>query len=187
MGFDPTQLGPNAKLRTRNQAGTKDGAPFVFDPVLEFTQEGCYYFTVQEENKAPQNVSIDKEPHVLEIKIEKDETTGQAKVTINDKTELEDPDNPEQIFFDKTPVLEISNSYGKPVEPNPDILIKCPPSCVLPPVVTQAPVVTPITETPSRSKVHRIPRTGESRDVLPVGMLLSLAVLLVFARSKVKK
>ena len=187
MGFDPTQLGPNAKLRTRNQVGTKEGAPFVFDPVLEFTQEGSYYFTVQEENKAPQNVSIDKEPHVLEIKIEKDETSGNVKVTINDKTELEDPDNPEQIFFDKTPVLEISNSYGKPVEPNPDILIKCPPSCVLPPVVTQAPVVTPITETPSRSKVHRIPRTGESRDVLPVGMLLSLAALLVFARSKVKK
>lgn len=188
MGFDPTQLGPNAKLRTRNQAGTKEGAPFVFDPVLEFTQEGSYYFTVQEENKAPQNVSIDKEPHVLEIKIEKEATTGKAKVTISDKFELEDPDNPEQIFFDKTPVLEISNSYGKPAEPNPDILIKCPPSCVLPPVVTQAPVVTPITETPSRSKVHRIPRTGESRDVLPVGMLLSLAVLLVFfARSKVKK
>lgn len=187
MGFDPTQLGPNAKLRTRNQAGTKEGAPFVFDPVLEFTQEGSYYFTVQEENKAPQNVSIDKEPHVLEIKIEKDETSGKVKVTINDKFELEDPNKPEQIFFDKTPVLEISNSYGKPVEPNPDILIKCPPSCVLPPVVTQAPVVTPITETPSRSKVHRIPRTGESRDVLPVGMLLSLAVLLVFARSKVKK
>lgn len=186
MGFDPTQLGPNAKLRTRNQAGTKEGAPFVFDPVLEFTQEGSYYFTVQEENKAPQNVSIDKEPHVLEIKIEKDETSGKVKVTINDKFELEDPNKPEQIFFDKTPVLEISNSYGKPVEPNPDILIKCPPSCVLPPVVTQAPVVTPITETPSR-KVHRIPRTGESRDVPPVGMLLSLAVLLVFARSKVKK
>lgn len=187
MGFDPTQLGQKAKLSTLNQVGTKEGAPFVFDPVLEFTQEGSYYFTVNEENKAPQNVSIDKEPHVLEIKIEKEEATGKVKVTINDKTELEDPDNPEQIFFDKTPVLEISNSYGKPVEPNPDILIKCPPSCVLPPVVTQAPVVTPITETPSRSKVHRIPRTGESRDVLPVGMLLSLAVLLVFARSKVKK
>ena len=186
MGFDPAQLGPNAKLRTRNQVGTKEGAPFVFDPVLEFTQEGSYYFTVQEENKAPQNVSIDKEPHVLEIKIEKEAATGKVKVTINDKTELEDPNKPEQIFFDKTPVLEISNSYGKPAEPNPDILIKCPPSCVLPPVVTQAPVVTPITETPSR-KVHRIPRTGESRDVLPVGMLLSLAVLLVFARSKVKK
>lgn len=186
MGFDPAQLGPKTKLSTRNQAGTKEGAPFVFEPVLEFTQEGSYYFTVQEENKAPQNVSIDKEPHVLEIKIEKDATSGKVKVTINDKTELEDPNNPEQIFFDKTPVLEISNSYGKPAEPNPDILIKCPPSCVLPPVVTQAPVVTQITETPSR-KVHRIPRTGESRDVLPVGMLLSLAVLLVFARSKVKK
>lgn len=186
MGFDPTQLGPNAKLRTRNQVGTKEGAPFVFDPVLEFTQEGSYYFIVQEENKAPQNVSIDKEPHVLEIKIEKEAATEKVKVTINDKTEFEDPNNPKQIFFDKTPVLEISNSYGKPVEPNPDVLIKCPPSCVLPPVVTQAPVVTPITETPSR-KVHRIPRTGESRDVLPVGMLLSLAVLLVFARSKVKK
>lgn len=186
MGFDPAQLGQNAKLSARNLAGTKKGAPFAFKPVLEFTQEGSYYFTVQEENKAPQNVSIDKEPHVLEIKIEKEEATGKVKVTINDKTELEDPDNPEQIFFDKTPVLEISNSYGKPAEPNPDILIKCPPSCVLPPVVTQAPVVTPITETPSR-KVHRIPRTGESRDVLPVGMLLSLAVLLVFARSKVKK
>ncbi len=186
MGFDPTQLGPNAKLRTRNQVGTKEGAPFVFDPVLEFTQEGSYYFIVQEENKAPQNVSIDKEPHVLEIKIEKEAATEKVKVTINDKTEFEDPNNPKQIFFDKTPVLEISNSYGKPVEPNPYVLIKCPPSCVLPPVVTQAPVVTPITETPSR-KVHRIPRTGESRDVLPVGMLLSLAVLLVFARSKVKK
>lgn len=186
MGFDPAQLGQKAKLSALNQAGTKEGAPFVFDPVLEFTQEGSYYFTVQEENKAPQNVSIDNKPHVLEIKIEKEAATGKVKVTINDKFELEDPDNLEQIFFDKTPVLEISNSYGKPAEPNPDILIKCPPSCVLPPVVTQAPVVTPITETSSR-KVHRIPRTGESRDVLPVGMLLSLAVLLVFARSKVKK
>lgn len=186
MGFDPAQLGQKAKLSTLNQSGTKDGAPFVFDPILQFTQEGSYYFTVQEENKAPQNVSIDKKPHVLEIIIEKVEATGKAKVTISDKFELEDPNKPEQIFFDKTPVLEISNSYGKPAETNPDILIKCPPSCVLPPVVTQAPVVTPITETPSR-KVHRIPRTGESRDVLPVGMLLSLAMLLVFARSKVKK